>query len=284
MAFLNFIRKSKSSGGDDYKFGIALSGGGARGFAHIGVLKALLEHNMEPDIISGTSMGSLIGLLYAAGKSPDDILGIIKKVSIIKLFKVAWRQHGMFEMKGVRKILEEEIGVDDFSTLKKPLYVSISNISTGALEVKSSGALFDYVLASCSVPVFFAPMVIGDTTYIDGGLFDNLPSRSIREKCRYLLGVNVNYINPENHFDGVRDIGQRSFSLAIDQNVRSSKTLCDYVIEFPEIKDYSLWNFDKLDEIVDIGYNSTISLLAENKIIPYTLQDNKGISLFKKRG
>ena len=266
MAFLNFIRKGKPTDDNGYKFGIALSGGGARGFAHIGVLKALLERDMEPDIISGTSMGSLIGLLYAAGIMPDDMIGMIKKASVIRLFKVAWRRHGLFEMEGVRKILEEEIGVDDFSTLKKPLYVSISNISTDALEVKSSGELFDYVLASCSVPVFFAPMVIGDATYIDGGLFDNLPSKSIHGKCCYLLGVNVNYISRENHFDGVRDIGQRSFSLAIDQNVRASKTLCDYVIELPEIKDYSLWDFDKLDKIVEIGYNRTISLLVEDRI------------------
>ena len=282
MAFLNFIRKSKSSCNNDYKFGIALSGGGARGFAHIGVLKALEEYKMEPDIISGTSMGSLIGLLYAAGITPDNILDVIKKVSIIKLLKVAWRRQGLFEMESVRKILEEEIGIDDFSVLKKPLYISISNISTGTLEIKNSGKLFDYVLASCSVPVFFAPIVIDNTTYIDGGLFDNLPSKSIHEKCRYLLGVNVNYISHENHFDGVRDIGQRSFSLAIDQNVRASKTLCDYVIEFPKMKDYSLWNFDKLDEIVDIGYNRTISLLAENKIIPNELQNRKGILPFKR--
>lgn len=261
-------RLEEKSNGDvssyDYEVGIALSGGSARGIAHIGVLKALDEYGMSPDIISGTSMGALVGVFYAAGLAPERILELIKKEKIYSMVSLKMKQGGFFELNAVRRALKEEIPANDFSALKKPFYLSVANITDGVNEVKGeNGPLHDFVVASCSVPVLLLPQEIDGKTYIDGGLFDNLPAASIKDKCRILIGVNVNYYGPVEKLNGIREIAQRTFSLAIEQNVAESRKMCDFVIEPEELKDYTLLDFDKADELYNIGYNAAIKLIKD---------------------
>ncbi|WP_462318595.1 patatin-like phospholipase family protein [Marinilabilia sp.] len=248
----------------DHNIGIALSGGSARGFAHIGVLKALDEQGLSPDIISGTSMGALVGVLYAAGHSPEHILELVKKDKIYNMVSLRIGQNGLFELDAVRRILQNEIEEDDFSALKKPFFLSVANISEGKSEVKGEkGPLFDYVLATCSVPVIIMPQVIGGKTYIDGGLFDNLPAGAIKDKCQTLIGVHVNYNGPMEKLDGIREIAQRTFSLGIEQNVIESRKMCDFMIEPEEMKDFTFLDFDRVDELVEVGYKATLQMIEE---------------------
>ena len=248
----------------DQQIGIALSGGSARGFAHIGVLKALDEHGMSPDIISGTSMGALVGVLYAAGHSPDHILKLVKKDKVFNMVSLRFGQNGLFELDAVRRILKNEILTDDFSGLQKPFYLAVANLNEGVSEIKGEkGPLYDYVLASCSVPVIILPQVINGVVYVDGGLFDNLPSRAIKDKCQTLIGVHVNYNGYMEKLEGLRDIAQRTFSLSIEQNVIESRKLCDFVVEPEAMKDFTFLDFDRVDELVEVGYNATIKLIQE---------------------
>jgi NTE family protein len=248
----------------DHNIGIALSGGSARGYAHIGVLKALDENGMSPDIISGTSMGALVGVLYAAGHSPDHILKLVKRDKIYNMVSLRLGQKGFFELDAVKRILKNEIQADDFSALKKPFYLSVANITDAKNEVKGEkGPLFNFVLASCSVPVIFMPQEIGGKTYIDGGLFDNLPAASIKDKCQTLIGVHVNYNGPMENIEGIRDIAQRAFSLGIEQNVFESREMCDFMIEPDEMKAISFFDFDRIDEIVEIGYKAALKLIND---------------------
>ncbi|PRY97752.1 patatin-like phospholipase family protein [Marinilabilia salmonicolor] len=278
MGWFNWFSKEKNKSEDaaskevaapaenryDHNIGIALSGGSARGFAHIGVLKALDENGMSPDIVSGTSMGSLIGVLYAAGYSPDQILEIVKKDKIYNLVSLRIGQNGFFELDAVKKILKDKIEKDDFSALKKPFYLSVANITDGKNEVKGEkGPLIDFVLASCSVPVIILPQVIDGVTYIDGGLFDNLPARSIKDKCQTLIGVHVNYNGPMKEIEGMKDIAQRAFSLGVEQNVVESRKLCDFMIEPEEMKEFTFFDFDRIDDLVEVGYKATLKLIKE---------------------
>ncbi|WP_025007185.1 patatin-like phospholipase family protein [Marinilabilia salmonicolor] len=278
MGWFNWFSKEKNKSEDadpekvvvpienkyDHDIGIALSGGSARGFAHIGVLRALDENGMSPDIVSGTSMGALIGVLYAAGYSPDQILEVVKKEKIYNLVSLRIGQKGFFELDAVKKILKNKIEKDDFSALKKPFYLSVANITDGKNEVKGEkGPLIDFVLASCSVPVIILPQVIDGVTYIDGGLFDNLPAQSIKDKCQTLIGVHVNYNGPMKDIEGMKDIAQRAFSLGIEQNVVESRKLCDFVIEPEEMKGFTFFDFDRIDDLVEVGYKATLKLIKE---------------------
>ncbi len=260
-------RWQKNHPAPSFSIGIALSGGSARGLAHIGVLKALEEYDLAPRIISGTSMGALIGVLYAAGHSPSHILDLVKKERIYNLVAVKLGKNGLLKLDPITRILKEEISADNFSALKTPFYLSVANISEGKNEVKGEGPLFKYVLASISIPVLFMPQKIDGKTYIDGGLYDNLPARSIRDKCQTLIGVTVNFSESVYEFNGLRDIFQRIFNLSIESNVATSRPLCDFLIEPREIQNYTLWDFDKVDELVELGYQTAVKVITQD-ILP----------------
>jgi NTE family protein len=270
MKLFNWLSGSKTEPSHQNEstlgLGIALSGGSARGFAHIGVLKALGEHGVKPEVISGTSMGALVGVLFAAGHSPEKIQKLVNTKPIIKMVRPAWGKNGLFKMNELRKLLENEISTDDFSALKIPLYVAVANINKGKNEIINSGPLFDYILASCAVPIVFAPQVINKTTYIDGGLFDNLPADAIRDKCQILLGVHVNYIGDVESFSGTKEIAERAFILSIGENVKPAMKLCDYIINPPEMHNYSFWDFDKADDIINTGYRYTIQQIEKGEL------------------
>jgi NTE family protein len=255
-----------------FNIGIALSGGSAHGLAHIGVLKALEKYDLAPQIISGTSMGALIGVLYAAGHSPDHILDLVKNERIYNLITFKLGKNGLLKLDAIMRILKEEISADSFSVLEKPFFLSVANISEGKNEVISEGSLFEYVMASISIPIIFMPQKIDGKTYVDGGLYDNLPARSIRDKCQTLIGVNVNFHEAVYEFNGIREIFQRIFNLGIEQNVATSRPLCDFLIEPNDIKNYSLWDFDKVDELVELGFTTAEKVIKES-ILPSLKKD-----------
>jgi NTE family protein len=244
------------------RFGIALSGGGARGIAHIGVLAALEKYGIKPQIVSGTSMGAIVGVLYAAGISPEESLEIIKSKSFSKVAKWHLPHGGLINMERVDKVLKEKIGKDNFSALKLPFHCSVTNLNSGLAEIKTKGKLIQWVLASASIPVVFEPQIIDGQTYVDGGLLNNLPSESIRKKCQVLIGVHVNHNGPQYDVDGMFTIAERCFRLGIAQNVNESKNICDFLIEPPETRNYSTFAFHKAQDIYQIGFDTTEKQIA----------------------
>jgi len=239
------------------KFGIALSGGGARGIAHIGVLDALEKYGIKPQIISGTSMGAIVGVFYAAGYSPQTILEIVASRKFHKLINWHMPFSGLVDMDKVLEIMTEMIQPDDFSALKMPFYCAVTNLNSGMMEVKSEGKLFQWVLASASIPVVFEPQIIDGETYVDGGLLNNLPAEAIRDQCQTLIGVHVNHNGPEKDMKGLMTIAERCFRLGIAQNVEHSKEICDFMIEPPATREFSTFNFNKAEEIYQVGFEET---------------------------
>jgi len=246
-----------------YKFGIALSGGGARGILHIGVLEALRKYGIHPEIISGTSMGALVGVFYASGMEPLQILDLVKSSKLHQMINWKLPKSGLLDLKKARSILENNISEDDFSSLKKPFYCTVSNLNSGLSETKSSGKLFQWVLASASVPVIFEPQIIDGTTYVDGGIFNSLPVDCIRNQCRFLIGVHVNRNGPEENITGFKAIAERTFRLVFAKNVPESLAVCDFVIDPPQTRRFSTFDFGKADEIFKIGYDETEQRILE---------------------
>ena len=111
------------------RIGLALSGGGARGIAHIGVLQALEEQGIFPEVISGASAGAIVGALYAAGKTPEEIMEFVRKASFFKMFKVAIPFSGLTKLTYLRDKLAESIPEDRFEALEKKLFVAIANLN-----------------------------------------------------------------------------------------------------------------------------------------------------------
>lgn len=240
-----------------YTFGIALSGGGARGIVHIGVLEALHKYGIRPEIISGASMGALVGVFYAAGLEPLQILDLVKSNKLVKLLKWQLPSGGLIDLKKLLSILESNVKTDDFSGLKKPFYCSVVNLNSGFTEIKYEGKLFQWVLASATVPIIFEPQVIDGNTYVDGGLLCNLPVDCIRDQCSILIGSHVNHNGYEKEFTGIKAVAERTFRLIMGQNVKESLAKCNFVIDPPETRKYDTFDFRKADELFRIGYEET---------------------------
>jgi NTE family protein len=249
------------------KIGIALSGGGARGIAHIGVLKALEENGIFPDVISGTSAGAIVGALYASGKNPLEILKFVEESKVYKTIKFGMPLKGLTDLSYLSKLLAENIVEDSFESLSKPLFIAVSNLNNGELEIVSKGKLFDIMVASSSIPFIFKPVKIAGQYYVDGGLMNNLPAESIREKVAFLIGVNVMPIikNEKDDFQNMLRIGNRMFEMSIWTNTKPSLQLCDVVVEPKRIVDFNIFNFNKTKELYEIGYGAAMDRMPEIK-------------------
>lgn len=244
----------------DFRLGIALSGGGARGAAHIGVLQALEELEISPECISGTSAGSIVGLLYSAGLKPLEILSFVEEVSLLKTLRLGLPTKGLADLTYLKDQLTGMIPQRNFSELQKSFFVAVANLNTGKSEIISSGPVIDYVIASSSIPLIFKPSVINGNTYVDGGLLNNLPTAPLVERCERILGVNVLPISEvENkHVDSLIGIGIRCFEVSIRSNILDNKEDCDLVIEPPRIAKYNIFNTRKARELFELGYQATM--------------------------
>jgi NTE family protein len=165
------------------KIGLALSGGGARGFAHIGVLKVLVENEIPIDMIAGTSAGSIAGAAFAAGMSIDEIVAMASKVSWINFTKPSMSPLGLLSNEPMGKFLAEHFGASRFEDLKIP-YASVACDFERGEEVvyKDTGDLAFAIRASCAVPGVFAPL--RDETgrmMVDGGVVSPMPTDAVRQ-------------------------------------------------------------------------------------------------------
>lgn len=256
------IDKNKKPTTKKHKIGLALSGGGALGFAHIGALQALEEHGVKPDFISGSSMGAIIGAIYCAGYSPAKIMRIIQAEKLYKLDKLMspnlnFKQKGLSSHATLRATLKELIPHDCFDSLEIPFAVCVTNIISGTYEYYYSGkGIVEYVVASASIPGVFDPVVIKNTTYVDGGVLNNLPAEILHQKgSDYIIGVDVLPFLPVEK-KTIIDITLWSIRLMQHSNTQNGIKYCNWLIESNAIEKYNEFEFDKYKEIYQYGYKA----------------------------
>lgn len=248
-----------------YKLGLTLSGGGAKGFAHLGVLQALNEKGLYPEIISGTSAGAFAGVLYADGHSPQEILSFFQKKVFREFAEFTIPHGGFFKSDRFRSFLKKHLRAKTFEDLKVPLYVTATDIEHGESKTFTSGSLIPAVIASCSVPIIFRPVEINDHYYVDGGLFKNFPVSTIRRECNKIIGVNVSPITKAEFRSSIKYIAERSFHYMSGSNTLLDRNLCDYLIESSLLSKYSMFDLDHVDEIYQAGYDLTMAFFEEKK-------------------
>ncbi|WP_228417204.1 patatin-like phospholipase family protein [Chryseobacterium piscicola] len=245
--------------------GLTLSGGGMRGIAHIAVLKALEEYNLKPDIISGTSAGSIIAAFYSFGKSPDEMMEIVKQTTFFSRSFLRLSKNGIFSSNFILKLFTDYFPKDDFKILKIPIYVATTELTHGIVDFFSEGNLFLPLLASSSVPFVLPPVKIGDKIYVDGGVLDNLPIEPIIDKCDFLIASHVNSIS----YDSLEKMSllkefDRILHLAIAKSVYAKVNSCNIFLDPPKMTKFSLFNKKSLDIMFKEVYEYTCNEL-ENK-------------------
>ena len=250
-----------------YKTGLVLSGGGTRGFAHLGMIAALYEKGIKPDVLSGVSAGAIVGAFIAAGKSPEEILKIFTRGWFFQYTKVHFPVDGLLKLDGLKEIIEKEIEADRIEHLETPFFICVANLNKGAVEYRQNGLLGETILASSSIPMLFAPVVLGQDSYVDGGLMDNIPIAPIKGDCEELIVSNISPINPKSKMKNLIQIATRTFYMSVNVKAEEAKRNATYYIEPDGIDAYEMFLRKHADELFELGYKSTLKIIDTKKAI-----------------
>jgi NTE family protein len=250
------------------KIGVVLSGGAARGFAHLGALQALEDNGIIPSYVAGTSMGAVIGSIYANGMSPNAIYEFARKQKYVRLLHPAPLTSGGFiKTTFIEKMLNAVITHDDFDSLQKRLFVCVTNLDLARSEIISSGNLKRAVCASAAVPLIFDPVEINGYTYVDGGVLNNLPVDPLLQiaDCQYVIGISV-IATPEkpNTKWRLMQPAARAFSIMVKNTEVANRKKCHFFLEVEEAAMLRPADFKHVADFYRMGYN------AMNKYIENT--------------
>lgn len=243
-----------------YRLGLVLSGGGVRGVAHAGALAALGEHGIEPDCVSGTSAGAIVGALWAAGQPPEAIVEFFATRSPFKVTRLALARTGIIDTEKVRDDLLDYLPADSFEALERRLFVTATDLVTARLRIFQSGPLVAAVLASSAVPMIFTPVTIGDRLYADGGILNNFPVEPLSGLCDTLIGV---YASPlrsvrREDIDDMRAVYQRALEVGMFHTAKAKFHACDVVLCPPELAGFGGFDTRHIREVFDIGYRAAL--------------------------
>ena len=255
-----------------YKIGLALSGGGAKGFAHLGVFKLLEESGLKPDIISGTSAGSLMGVLFADGYSADEIKNMFIGREFSEFAQLQIPKSGLFNYDRFQEFLKRHLRSKRIEDLPIPTVIVATDLDRGCSHEFLSGPIVEAVTASCCMPIVFSPVLINGVHYVDGGLFRNFPVSTIRDECEYVIGVNVSPLIPQRYKQTLLHIAERTYHYVFKANAIEDRELCDILIEAKEVGLYKTFDLENINLISEIGYEAAVK--AFQKVIQEKKHEN----------
>jgi NTE family protein len=235
------------------KIGLALSGGAARGLAHIGVIKVLQEEKIKISCVAGASVGSLIGALFADGMQWTEMADIARRLKWKDLAQITLSPMGIAKHTKLKAIIDKLIGGKRFEDLPLPFAAVAVDIGAGEEVILKEGSVAEAVRASSSIPGIFEPTVIGGRYLVDGGLLNNMPSDVARSLgADVVVAVDLNAQLGETHPPkNVLDILFRCFQLIL-KNSRYALAEADLIIT-PDLTGKSYADLKPLDELIALG-------------------------------
>lgn len=238
----------------DKKIGLALSGGGALGASHAGVIKAIEEASIKVTHVTGVSAGAIIGALYCGGKTPDEILEIFDINSLLDIFNFRNIAGGLVDTDYFQKLIRQNIQNDELEHLNTKLSIGATNLNSGCFEVFEKGKLSQIAAASAAVPLLFKPVAIDKDHYVDGGLINNLLVEPLVDTCDFIIGVNAHFHEKMDNIQGVSQIGKRCFEIIAWNSLRQNAGKCDYMMEVKATRKFKLFDFKHSKELFECGY------------------------------
>ena len=268
FSFFNLFRRKKSAQKNPVKTGIVFSGGGTRGFAYIGVIKAFLESGIDFDMVAGTSVGSIIGAFYAANVP----------LTIMEERAVKMKQTDIFSSKiklipskteRLEEFVAEILDGKEFDDLVKPFCAVAVDIKTGTEVHISSGGKGDLVKAivgSCAIPGVFNAVPFKDMNLLDGGLTNNIPADALREMGADIV-ISID-INPTRGYgtDSLKTVELLKAALRIlmKSNAVNGYVHSDYIIKL-DLSKFSQLKIENMNEMIQLGYELTMQQIPEIK-------------------
>lgn len=244
------------------RIGIALGAGSARGFAHIGVLKALVEAGLAPEVVAGTSAGSLVGAFYAAGYTPwqiEEVALRLRDIEIVDLGQGSKR--GMFTGETLQKLVNQYVKDVPIERFKRRFGAVATVLKSGELRLLAGGNAGAAVRASCSIPGVFVPCVIGDEELVDGGLVSPLPVKAARRLgADVVIGVDVGVLPQNSTRVGLYEVILQSFEIMGRSLSQLEGQTADFMVR-PDTARFSSTDFTVRKEIVQAGYEAGVAAL-----------------------
>jgi len=244
------------------RLNLVLSGGAARGVAHIGVLKALEDLGYTVKALSGSSAGAIVAVFYAGGYSPEDMLRLVKETRWLSLFYPRIPRSGLFSLRKAESYLRDLIPVERVEDLGKRVYICATDLLSAQALYFSRGELVPILLGSCALPGIFEPVRYGEYVLIDGGIMNNLPVEPFERYRTPKVGVDVNPIERVESVGSIVSVLVRSFFLAVRSNTDKRKELCDVVIT-PDLIRYSPLDVRKAEDLYELGYRETVRVMGD---------------------
>ena len=254
------------------KIGIALGGGGAKGFAHLGVLKVLGDAGIDFDVVAGTSIGALVGAVYASGnlESFAEYASHINRAELALRLGPGWPAKGLFSGNYIEKILEEFVPEKDIQDLKKPFAALSVDVKKAEVITFKEGDLRPAVRASASIPGLFKPLIYKDKVLVDGGILECVPVAAARDLgADIVVAVDLlsdisNTPSQEQGDWSIVEIVQRSSIIAQRRinKFRYEKDPPEILIE-PLVSNVKVLDFHRGPEIIEYGVHAAQQLLPE---------------------
>ncbi len=290
------------------KIGLALSGGGAKGLAHIGVLKVIEQAGIHVDYIVGTSMGAVVGMLYAAGYSADSIEKIARwekwddlLSNKIDLPRIAIEEKAEFEKyiaefpvydKSIHfpggliegQEMENELSrlatpvyhIKDFNQLPRPYKCVATSALNGKVVVIETGNLAEAVRSSMSIPSLFTPVKVDGDLLVDGGLVRNFPVNYLKQMgADILIGVNLSQNSTEDQLNNMFNMLSQIMFLGDLDDTEKQKKICDILIE-PDLTGYGPSSFNNTDTLIKRGYEAALKQLDTLRTLANALNKQYG--------
>lgn len=254
--------------------GLALGGGGARGVAHVGFIKALEENGIKPNYISGTSMGAVVGGCYAKGMHIDEIRDIVLKIKamdIVDISPASITQLSLLKSKKVQRLFLQYIGDTTFDDLEVPFVCTAVDVYSGKLVNLNKGSVALAVQASSCIPSVFRPVKLDDQLLVDGGVLCRLPVEQVRNMgSDVVIGIDVlkNTSQPVESVPNIISMLLRIYDI-MDNNAshlarKRKRNKCELLLE-PEMKGMNSMAVKDLDRAYQEGYDIGIKNIEKIK-------------------
>lgn len=288
------------------KIGLSLSGGGAKGFAHIGVLKVLDSLGVKVDYISGTSMGAIVGGLYASGYTGKDIEKIVLETDFYNLIsnqnnraessffdknvdkyilKVPIKNgkvtlpssisSGQKNIYLLKELFKNVANVNDFSKLPIPFMCVATNLESGTTKVFENGDISEAIMASSAFPSLMDPVKVGDSIYVDGAMTINFPSELLKKKgIDIVIGVDLNQgLSKKDNINSFVDILNQVIDFGIVKETQNQKKFTDVYIH-PALGDLGVTSFDEKEKILKFGFDEAMKYVDFFNKLPKRKYEN----------
>ncbi len=245
------------------KVGLALGGGAVLGAAHIGVLKALEEKGIGADLVSGTSVGSFIGALYAFGMNWEKIDAVAGDLKWLDVSRISISQYGLLSNSKLGDLIEEFLGDVTFEDSPIPLAVVATDISNGEEVVLGKGSVAQAVMASSCIPGIFVPVEIEGRLLVDGGVVENVPIAPLQSMgAEFIIAVDLNSGRKVERPHNIVDVLLRSFHFLRKSATRLQTEEADILI-LPDLTDFNMYDMDQAGDLFKAGYEEASRMLKD---------------------